>query len=152
MDGAIRASPRFGLKQLLAILGVAALGFGIPYLAAFCAIFADRHFGLASPTGPTLPWLYAHHAFQLGVALVAILIVKGFVRADYGLHWPRGKTYFGAAILWGLFFGVLMTIVDYAPHLIARTVPLLDYKLSGANVTGWLFFEGVYVGPTEEIP
>jgi hypothetical protein len=152
MDDAIRVSPRFGLKQLLAILGVAALGFGIPYLAAFCAIFADRHFGLASPTGPTLPWLYAHHAFQLGVALVAILIVKRLVPADYGLHWPRGKTYFGAAILWGLFFGVLMTVVDYAPQLIAHTVPKLGYQLSGANVAGWLFFEGVYVGPTEEIP
>jgi hypothetical protein len=30
--------------------------------------------------------------------------------------------------------------------------PQLDYRLSTANVVGWLGFEGIYVGPTEEIP
>src|SRR5260221_2783761 len=45
-----------------------------------------------------------------------------------------------------------MTLVDYAPQIIAHTVPKLDYPLDAKNVGGWLFFEGVYVGPTEEIP
>ena len=72
--------------------------------------------------------------------------------ADYGLHAPRGKTYIGQAIAWGVFFGVLMTVVDYAPQLIAHTEPMLGYPLTAANMGGWLFFEGVYVGPTEEIP
>ena len=140
------------LKSLLAILAVAVLGLGIPYLAAVLAFFADRHFRLASPQGPTLPWLYAHHAFQLALALGAIAVAKRLVPADYGLHRPRGKTYIGVAIVWGAIFGVLMTLVDYAPQILAHTVPVLDYKLNAANVGGWLFFEGVYVGPTEEIP
>ena len=152
MNDATATAPRISLRSVLAIIVVAALAFGIPYLAAVCAIFADRHFGLASPKGPTLPWLYAHHAFQLVIALIAIAIAKLIVPADYGLHWPREKTYVRPAILWGLFFGVLMTVVDYAPHLIAHTKPMLDYRLDTRNVTGWLFFEGVYVGPTEEIP
>jgi membrane protease YdiL (CAAX protease family) len=29
---------------------------------------------------------------------------------------------------------------------------VLNYKLTTPNVLGWLFFQGVYVGPTEEIP
>jgi membrane protease YdiL (CAAX protease family) len=138
--------------KIFPILVVCAIGFGLPYLAAYCAIFASSHFHTPSPEGPTLPWLYAHHAFQLVIALGAIAVMKRLVPADYGLHWPRGRTYVRAAILWGLFFGVLMTLVDYAPEILARTVPSLDYKLTSTNVTGWLFFEGVYVGPTEEIP
>ena len=143
--------PPFRLK-LVPLLVTAALGFALPIAAAYAAVLSSRYFHTPSPRGPTLPWLYIHHAFQFAFALVAILIVKRFVPADYGLHAPRGKTYVGAAILWGIFFGVLMTAVDYAPQLIAHTKPMLGYPLTTANVTGWLFFEGVYVGPTEEIP
>jgi hypothetical protein len=142
-----------GLKlRPVPVLITAALGFGLPFVAAFAAILSARWFHTPSPRGPTLPWLYSQHAFQLLFGLIAIAIMKRFVPADYGLHAPRGKSYIGAAILWGLFFGVLMTAVDYAPHLIARTKPELGIPLTPANVGGWLFFEGVYVGPTEEIP
>jgi len=141
----------FRLK-LVPLLVVVALGFTLPYAAAFAAVFCSKWLHTPSPQGPTLPWLYIHHAFQLGFALIAIVIVKRFVPADYGLHAPRGKTYIGQAIAWGVFFGVLMTLVDYAPQLVAHTKPMLGYPLTSANVGGWLFFEGVYVGPTEEIP
>ena len=102
--------------------------------------------------GPTLPWLYSQHAFQLLYGLIAIAAVKYFVPADYGLHRPTGNTYYLSAILWGLFFGVLMTVVDYGPQLVAHTKPDPGFPLTKANMAGWLFFEGVYVGPTEEIP
>lgn len=144
---------RHGLRLKLGPLAVVVvLGIGLPYLAAACAVLSSRFFDTPSPQGPTLPWLYAHHAFQFLLALIAIAIVKRFVPADYGLHWPREKTYIGAAVLWGVFFGVLMTLVDYAPQLLARTTPMLDYPLTAPNVWGWLVFEGVYVGPTEEVP
>jgi hypothetical protein len=143
--------PPFRLK-LVPLLVTAALGFALPIAAAYAAVLSSHYFHTPSPKGPTLPWLYIHHAFQLAFALIAILVVKRFVPADYGLHAPREKSYVGAAILWGIFFGVLMTVVDYAPQLIALTKPTLAYPLTRANVTGWLFFEGVYVGPTEEIP
>jgi membrane protease YdiL (CAAX protease family) len=143
--------PPFRLK-LVPLLVTAALGFALPIAAAYAAVFSSHYFHTPSPRGPTLPWLYIHHAFQLAFALIAILIVKRLVPADYGLHAPREKSYVGVAILWGIFFGVLMTVVDYAPQLIAHTKPALAYPLTPANVTGWLFFEGVYVGPTEEIP
>jgi len=129
------------------------LGFALPILGAYLVVFGRRFVpALPQPSGPALPWLYAQHGAQLLVALVAIAIVKFFVPADYGLHMPRGKTYVTPAILWGLFFGVLMTLVDYAPQLIAHTKPMLDYALTAPNVVGWLGFEGIYVGPTEEIP
>jgi hypothetical protein len=138
--------------RLMPILVTALLGLVLPYLAAFTAVLGARFLHLPSPHGPTLPWIFSQHGFQLVWALIAIAIFKRFVPADYGLHWPREKTYIGAALLWGLLFGVLMTVVDYAPQLIAQSKPHLDYPLTQSNVVGWLFFEGIYVGPTEEIP
>lgn len=153
MTIAADARPHIGLRlKVLPLLVVAALGFGLPYLAAYAAFFSSRLFHTPSPHGATLPWLYMQHGFQLVFGLIAIAVLKWLVPGDYGLHPPRGKTYIGAAILWGLFFGVLMTVVDYAPHLLAGTKPDLGFPLNAPNVSGWLFFEGVYVGPTEEIP
>jgi membrane protease YdiL (CAAX protease family) len=144
--------PRFRLKPI-PILVVAALGFGIPYLAANAAFVCSKVLHTPSPYGPTLPWLYMQHGLQLAVALVVIAILKFWLLpADYGLHWPRGATYIWPAILWGAFFGVLMTAVDYAPQLLAGTKPDPGFPLTSANIWGWTFFEGVYVGPTEEIP
>jgi uncharacterized protein len=101
--------------------------------------------------GPTLPWLYSQHLFQTLLALVAIFIIKRFMPFDAGLRWPGEKTYIWPAILWGAFFGVLMTVVDYAPDLLARHPMDLGFPITRDNVIGWTFFEGVYVGPTEEI-
>src|SRR5271154_4730854 len=151
MATATEANPRFRPKAGPLIIATL-MAAGLPLLAAYLAYFCSRYLHTPSPDGPTLPWLYAHHAFQLLLALIAIAIVKHLVPADYGLSWPRGKTHIGAALPWGVSFGVLMTLVDYAPHLIAHAKPDPGFPLTPANVWGWLFFEGVYVGPTEEIP
>jgi len=151
VNTAIAAAPRLRLK-LLPLLVVVVLGFAIPYLGAYLAYFSSRLFHTPSPQGPTLPWLYAQHAAQFLVALLGLLIIRRWVPADYGLHWPRQKTYFLPAALWGALFGLIMTLVDYAPQLLTHTKPDLGYPLTTGNVVGWLFFEGVYVGPTEEVP
>jgi len=145
-------SPRFKLK-LLPILATAVFGYGVPHLAADCAFYSSKIFNTPSPHGPTLPWLYSQHAWQLLLALMIIAALKfKLAPADYGLHWPRGKTYIWPAILWGIGFGVLMTIVDYAPQLLAHTKPDPGFPLTSGNIWGWIVFEGIYVGPTEEIP
>jgi uncharacterized protein len=153
MSIATQSAPRFRPKAVPLVIATLLAG-ALPYLAAYIAYFCSRYLNTPAPppNGPTLPWLYSHHGFQLLLALIAIAIVKHFVPADYGLHWPRGKTYIGTAIAWGAFFGVLMTVVDYAPQLIAHTKPDPGFQLTPGNVWGWMFFEGVYVGPTEEIP
>lgn len=146
------SEPRFRLK-IVPLLVAAALGYGVPYGAGWLAYLCSRFLHTPSPTGPLVQWLYMQHGFQLLLALAVIAVLKyRFVPADYGLHLPRGKTYVWAALFWGIFFGVLMTVVDYAPQLIAHTLPDLGYRPTRANVWGWTLFEGIYVGPTEEIP
>jgi len=144
--------PRFRFK-LVPILVTAALGYGVPISSAYLAHFAIRVLHLPIVPGFNLGWLYLQHGAQLLVALIAIAGLKyTVVPADYGLHWPRGKTYIGPALLWGTLFGVVMTLVDYAPQIISHTRPDLGFVLTPSNLPGWLLFEGVYVGPTEEIP
>jgi CAAX protease family protein len=148
----IPADPRFRLK-FVPILLTAALGFFVPYAGAYAALLSSKALHTPSPYGPTLPWLYAQHAGQLLIALIVIAVLKyRLLPADYGLHWPRGRTYLLPAVLWGVFFGVLMTVVDYWPNLMAHTRPDAGFPLTRGHVGAWLFFEGVYVGPTEEIP
>ena len=148
----IAAEPRFRLKPV-PILVTIIIGLGLPYVAAFAAFLSAKALHVPLTPGDNVQWLYWQHAFQLAVALVVIAILKFWlVPADYGLHWPRGKTYVWPAILWGAFFGITMTLVDYAPNLIAHTRPDAGFPLTAANIWGWTIFEGVYVGPTEEIP
>jgi hypothetical protein len=138
--------------KLLPVLVVVAIAFAIPWLAAFCAIAAHRVFGTPGPESSTLAWLFAHHAFQGLLGILAIVVMRRLVPADYGLHLPQQRSYVIPAICWGAVFGVVMTLVDYAPELIALTKPVLGYPLTTQNVVGWMIFEGIYVGPTEEIP
>ncbi|HWA90146.1 MAG TPA: CPBP family intramembrane glutamic endopeptidase [Rhizomicrobium sp.] len=143
-------APAFRLK-FLPILTVLLLGLGLPWIAAEIVDYARHYSHLVPGIADQLGWLYAQHGMQFVLALIAIAIVKRMVPADYGLHMPEDKSYVGWAVLWGLFFGVLMTAVDYAPNLIEHTAPKLGYPPTTGNVLGWLGFEGVYVGPTEEV-
>jgi membrane protease YdiL (CAAX protease family) len=142
------------VRPLLAILFVAALGLGLPILGAMIAQTLHVHLPAVFPAvdGPLLPWLYSQHLFQTLLALVAIVLIRLVIPFDAGLRLPPGKSYIRASILWGIFFGVLMTLVDFYPQLLAHRAPDLGVKLSDhAAVAGWLVFEGIYVGPTEEI-
>lgn len=142
-----------GLRlKLWPLLTVAVLGFALPHLAGMLALLSARLLHTPAPHGAALPWLYMQHGMQLLLALVAIAAARRLVPTDYGLHWPRQKTYVLPALLWGALFGVLMTLIDHAPQLLAHTKPDPGFALSRANIVGWLLFEGVYVGPTEEIP
>src|ERR1700761_64928 len=106
-------------RALLALIVTIVLGLGIPYLAAYSVHYANLVLHFAKPTDSLLKYLYIHHAFQLAWGLVFIVLLKRFLPFDAGLHAPQGKSYVLPALLWGVFFGVLMTVVDYLPDLLA---------------------------------
>jgi len=147
-----QASPS-RIHRLLSVPAVIVLGLGLPILGAILAATLSHYLpAFPSNKGPLLPWLYSQHFFQTALALIAIALIRLVFPFDAGLRRPPGKSYILPAILWGVFFGVLMTVVDYAPQLLAHKPPPIDgADLSSASIGGWLFFEGVYVGPTEEI-
>jgi hypothetical protein len=140
-------------RAVLGILVTAALALGIPNVAAWLTAWSGQVTSHPLPRfSGSLAYLYVHHAYQLALGLIAVAALKRLVPADYGLHRSKGKSYVGAAVAWGVIFGAVMTLVDYAPEILAHRAPKLSYPLTPPTVMGWLLFEGVYVGPTEEIP
>ena len=101
-----------------------------------------------------MPWLigYVNHGLFLLLSLALIAWLSGGRLGDYGLRWPRRPRYLLAALAWGAFFGVLMTVVDYFPQLRAHIPPPGTPALTPGSVTMWMILEGLYVGPTEELP
>jgi hypothetical protein len=120
----LEGSPRLRLK-LIPLLVTIALAIGVPVAGGLLAVGVSSLLHLHVQVGAYLPWLYLQHAGQLIVALLVIAILKyRFVPADYGLHWPRGRTYVWPAILWGVFFGVLMTVWTTRPRSFTTSDPI----------------------------
>lgn len=154
MNNASISELPFRLK-LWPVLIIVAMSLGIQVLAGAGVALTVLLLHQRAESGSGLPWLYIYlqHGYVLLLALACIAALKRrWVSVDYGLHPPRGKTYAGPAVLWGLFFGVLMTLVDYAPQLLGNTRPDIGFSLTQANIWSCIVFSGVFVGPTEEIP
>jgi CAAX protease family protein len=142
----------FQLRALPTLIGVAMIAClwpqGIPNLIVDTIsdyIWLPVH-------GSPLASRFANHTVMLLLALGMIRLLRRRRSGEnFGLVLPRGRTYVATAIILGLFFGLVMTAVDYAPEIVERVAPH-DYGFQLSNVFGWLFYQGVFVGPTEEIP
>jgi uncharacterized protein len=101
--------------------------------------------------------LTINHAVMLAIALALIAWLarrkpgRGKF-SEYGLQWPKEASYVWPALLWGLAFGVLMTIVDWLPQILRHLPPSEPVDLRPRAIGARFFFEGIFVGPTEEIP
>jgi hypothetical protein len=101
--------------------------------------------------GASLPRYYVDHTVMLLMALGLIYLASRRSRMDWTLHMPHGRSFVATAIVLSFLIGIFMAVVDYAPYIFGRIAPPLDYAFSGANVAGWMAYQGLYSGPTEEI-
>jgi hypothetical protein len=126
------------------------VGYGLPLIAKTITYIISGAIPL--PGDPQYEWAsyYYGHAVQLALTLFAISFARRFVRADFGPHMPYGKSYVGWAIIWSVLLGALSTAVDWLPQIIAHQAPDGPYSLDPVNMAGWLSFEGLFSGPTEE--
>lgn len=133
------------------ILVAVLLTFGLPYVAQE-VVDTSRHYSHLVPGfADRLGWLTAQHTVLLILGLVSIGIAKLIVPADYGLDMQDERSYVAVAFLWGVIFGVLLTVVAVTPSLLANVPPKIDPSMK-ANIPGWLAYNALYVGTTEEIP
>lgn len=98
------------------------------------------------------PWkvLYLGHTGMLLAALLWIGFLGNWRFRDFGFKAPADRKYVWIAAVFGIFFALVMTAVDYA-HNIAIHKPPEHFSLSVTNVIGLLSFEGLYAGTVEEI-
>ncbi len=146
-----RSLEHFELKAApIAIALIACIGI---YLLSLFTVAVFEHF-VHLPERPEMPWIveYYNHFVELAYTLLAIRWLRKHNPGDYGLREPEGKPYVREAVLWGLAFGVLMTLVDYAPQIFSLTPPTdRPYPLTVFNIAGWFSFEGIFAGPSEEV-
>lgn len=150
---ALETEPRFRLKFVPLVVTVL-LGVIVTLGSAAAAMVTSRWLGLPSQKQSILTFLFIQHGFQLLLALIAIGILKYWlVPADYGLHWPRGKGYVLTAIIWGVVFATLVNAGNSWLDAILHVKQASDtITYTHKTAWGWAIFEGLYVGPTEEIP
>lgn len=139
----------FALKPFPIAIAVL-LSLGIVALSAITIDIAEHFIGLIER--PEMKWIsdgYVELA-QLAYAYIAILWMRRLYPGDYGLKWPEGKSYVLQAIVWGLLFGIVATLADYAPLLIAHRPPSQPYGLTPINITGWATFDGLIASTSDE--
>jgi len=132
---------------------LATIGLALVFLypAGLVHVWVNHRVGI--DRAMAMPWiaLFIDHAVMLLIALILIALLSKGRFGEYGLQRPQRKSYVLASIAWGAFFGVLMTVADYLPSLLAHKPPE-NYPLTPVNLAGWLGFQFIYVGFTEEIP
>jgi hypothetical protein len=136
--------------RVMPVVVACLVGFDLPYIAQEIVDTARHYSHLVPGFADKLGWLMAQHTALLILTLIAIWIAQRVVPADYGMHMPREKAYVLPAILWGAAFGILLALVHYAPSLLTDTAPKLGYPPTVGNLLGWLGFNGLYDGATEE--
>ena len=94
-------------------------------------------------------WLYFHHFFQMVLSIITIILLGGGFK-NYGFTLKSKNLYISPAIIIGVMFGIIMTLVDHLPTIISGS-QITGYALNTTNVIGWLSFEWVFAGLSEEI-
>ena len=141
-----------GRLKAVPILVALCFGCGLPLIAVEFASAATALFWPSAKTGDhLLAGLFLHHGAQAVLALAAIALLKGRMAADFGLRLPERWGAVGAAVLWSLLIFALFTAIAYLPNLVSGAPPAPTHPLTVSSVAGWVAFEGVFVGPTEEI-
>jgi hypothetical protein len=143
----VSAEAPFRLR-VLPIFFAVVIGVGILWLSAEIVELARHYSRLVPPLADHMGRAYALGAVELVLALIAIGAMKWLAPGDYALHAPEEKSYLAPAILWGLLIGVLMSLADTWPDLLAHTVPR-----GAAEQTqwGWLGYQGGVAGVVEEV-
>jgi uncharacterized protein len=141
-----------GLQVRLApVLTTIGLDLLVVLPSGYVFVLLTKHSDMQS--GMATQWaLLANHTVMLviGLGLIAWFSRGNF--SEYGLKWPKQRHHVLSALLWGGAFGLLMTFVDYFPEILRHMPPPDNLALTPGSIGAWLFFEGIYVGPTEEIP
>jgi CAAX protease family protein len=96
-------------------------------------------------------WLDEHHVWQMMFALVAIGYFSRSRYSDWGLNFRNQE------LSWRIFAWfvpvclALLFVFDALPYLTKHQAPDFDFPVTYANVVGWLSFQWLLPGPSEEI-
>ena len=147
----VAEAPHFRFR-VVPVLTAILLGIGLPYLASEIVEISRHYSHLVPPMADEIGYSYAIHFMLVVLTLIAIGAMQWLVPADYGLHLPRGKTYLGWALLWGLAGGLALgglryLAVIWEPEVFVRQP---HFAVAG-HLLGKVIDYGAFVSPSEEV-
>ncbi len=95
--------------------------------------------------------LYEHHFWQMVLALILIWLYSGGKFSEWGLNFRNAKVSWRIFFWFVLVYSGIIFFMNVLPPLLHREPPTFDYPLTRANIVGWLSFEFIFVGISEEI-
>jgi membrane protease YdiL (CAAX protease family) len=99
------------------------------------------------------PWIsaYDHHFWQTVLSLAVLSVFSRGRVATHGVSLVNWRT---SLRLFAWFIPAFTAIVfawNVLPFLISRVPPRFDYRLTPANITGWLTYMWLFAGISEEL-
>ncbi len=135
------------LLQILYVLLLTALLLGVPRLAALTANQFD--YAAIDPDG-AFAWLTVRHIVQGLVFLVLMVIISRVSGIRFGFGWGDrqvGWLYVRIFALVFLGYSVVSLIIIF----LTRSFPGFKFPLNARNIAGYLGFQALLTGPSEEL-
>ena len=95
--------------------------------------------------------LYENHFWQLVFALILIGVFSGGKFSDWGLNIRNASVSWRILKKYCVVYFFIVLIVNVLPPVLHHDPPSLGYPLTVSNILGWLSFEWIFVGISEEI-
>lgn len=135
--------------KVFPVIVVIAIMLLVGFLTQFFTLYTRRLFDPEALKAYRWISLYIHHFYQMVLAMAVMLFLGGGF-GNYGITLKSRNLYIRPAIIVGVFFGIIMTLVDHLPTILSGN-KISGYDLNTTNVIGWLSFEWVFAGLSEEI-
>lgn len=120
---------------------------GVPRVAGMIADMFD--YQAIDPNG-AYAWISVHHIVQALIIIIVIVILNLFKRLKYGFDW--GNKVIGRRYV--LIFTLVFSAGSLVSHIImylAGSLQPFAYPLTATNITGYLSFQLLLSGPSEEL-
>lgn len=134
-------------KAICWVLFLTLLLLGVPKLAGAIANAFD--YRVIDPDG-SFAWLFVHHIAQAGIFIIAIMGIIRFKNLDFGLGLGNVKAGKRCVLLFSLFFSLYL-VVTFGIAILTESLPLFSYPMVPRNIIGYLSFQLLMSGPSEEL-
>lgn len=135
------------LKKVLFVILLSIVLLGAPILGRLGANLFD--FSRLDPDGSFL-WISVHHIIQAVVILVLIFISTKVFSLDFNLGLGNKEVGFKYLKRF-MFFFMIYTVGAFGSMILMGGFQPFQYPLTGLNITGYLGFQLLLSGPSEEL-
>ena len=135
------------LLTILWVLFLTVLLLGVPKLAGMAADLFD--YRAIDPDG-SWAWISVHHIVQALVFLGMIFFINRFKPQQFGFTWGDKAAGRKHVLMFILFFSIY-TVGAYASTILTSSFQPFQFPLTGVNIGGYLGFQLLLSGPSEEL-